>query len=453
LLENYKININLLKYKNNLNLKLHNVKNKIYELKNNLKDSKKEILNIKKNNFEFINESIQLLKNFNSIHLNKKLHERNYCDENINKKRKIICNCNGFELDNPFIHDNFVIIDNAICSKKIVDKKIFSNNFQELPKKKICYNCQNLFKKIKKLKKKIEDFEKNPDKLLNSKIKLFDPLISKLKIEILKKNLSKKEISNTDINKINKNINNLINKNCENEIKLIELMTSIINEKKLNKNDFFFHYLSDIFKNINQGRNNNNKWSDDVIQFFQILKFYSSKKTINLLNGNGEKIEIKTENGKKYSSGYNKNFNILGPSLTTLKHHQTKNKYGFFLSDNQIKKMIENIKTKDKVLNHQPFLIAWDETDIRGGLEFDIKTGLVLPDPISIDKFNNDNNYIFNNKSDSIIQFFIIFPLLSVAFPIGFFNFPPSSNQNKQNEIQNENNEINSKNFIFNKII
>jgi hypothetical protein len=84
----------------------------------------------------------------------------------------------------------------------------------------------------------------------------------------------------------------------------------------------------------------------------------------------------------------------------------------------------------------------------RSGIIFDSKSGKIFgfPELINVKDFNDNNNFIFKNKSKSICQIFIILPILKISFPVSFYNIPPS------NEKDSENN-LNPSNFIANKIL
>jgi hypothetical protein len=309
----------------------------------------------------------------------------------------------------------------------------------------LCLMCYNFKKKMKYYEKKIEIFlnDKNEQNYENFilKNKLNNNNLNNLKFSLLKQKLKEKMKNFSDEVKSIKLLKKIFSENNEKKNLLLKNLIKIIENNQLPCESFFFTYLTDAFRNITNKRNNNNIWSDSVVNFFIVLQYYSSWKALKFLSGdNTKQSQIIINNGikKNYSKGENSNFNFLIPSRSTISKKKKQMMYGNLLDETKINLLVNKIKEVDKTHPDQPIFLSFDSTSIRSGFIID-SSGFIFGgvDPISIKDFNQ--NEIFKNKSKEIMVIFLVIPLLKLSFIVSIFNIYTEKNEdllyNKINDL------------------
>ncbi len=203
---------------------------------------------------------------------------------------------------------------------------------------------------------------------------------------------------------------------------LFQLLGQVLGSDALKPKSFFFHYLTNTLENLMHSSSRLNRYSTEIIRFWLLVRYYGGKKTIETLRGLG--------NLGKGTSGAHPNigFNLLVPSLTLLKKYTPQYKYGI-ITESEIKCIMEQLEKRD----HEIILgIAYDETDIRNGLIYSKKYGVVIgaeeimtPNEI-VDNYREEQ--LGRKVSDQVIQFFLVDAEGTIAIPIACYGLSRASN-------------------------
>lgn len=141
-----------------------------------------------------------------------------------------------------------------------------------------------------------------------------------------------------------------------------------------------------------------------------IFRGDNEKKTLKITTSEGKEVDIRV--------GTNNNFNLLAPSATTMKTLKSTVKYGLLLG----KKDLESVQ---KILSKSKYFgFGFDETDVRGGLELDEKTGLVYgtKEPFHYTELTT-RNITDDDICYQVLQFHLIFPF-GLAIPLAAYCLP-----------------------------
>jgi hypothetical protein len=179
--------------------------------------------------------------------------------------------CKGFEIKNLsyLIYNNEITINEKLLTKKIQNDNIYSlkcSNKIFHPKLNLCKECFKLRNKLIYYATKIEEKIKTGD--FDNILKIKNIELLNYQNKFLKKNLKEKIKIDVEKKNIEKNLKKIEN---QQKLEFINLFISVINNG-LEKNSFFYHYLNNVFNNIKNKRNNNNNWSQEIINYSKVLR-------------------------------------------------------------------------------------------------------------------------------------------------------------------------------------
>lgn len=369
----------------------------------------------------FCNKIVDVFYNHMTLH--SKFHVNSMRIEHLQppSTEHLLCPGITHPLSYLLVHDDGTVRSKGNVIGLSIDSVIRSmKSDMHVPMSNRCAHCCTLYensirKRLKTLSQSIESgIEKRPFSKYDT------PALLRLKAERWKKiandNEKKVVLLSESLEQIAQNPDTILqdSDSAKQKAYLLELTTKVLSLERLPTKSFLFHYLTNTFENL-LGTSNNNRYSDEIIRFWLLVKYYGGKKIIQLLRG-----KCHTGTGNREAK-LNKDFNFLVPSLQTLKQYTPRYQYGS-LSEAKL----TEIKNKLLDLNSKTILgLAWDETDVRNGLVFSKKHGILIGAYIplkpaeALDHF--ENGTLSNKVGDQAVQFFLVDAAGTIAIPVGFW--------------------------------
>jgi len=147
---------------------------------------------------------------------------------------------------------------------------------------------------------------------------------------------------------------------------LVDMLQKAFDSGYIKQDHFFFKLMLNTVENlVNKKTVNNYRYSEEIIHWCLLLRFIGGTKLWTVLRG---------KKGPKDSSDTLDHFNLVLPSISTLKRYLPELSFGR-LSVSNISKIHEACQ-KDNICNQ--VCISYDEMEIRSGLVYHSKLGQVI---------------------------------------------------------------------------